>query len=91
VIRRFGYDPRPHRGDHFPCRPDFSARASHTRFEPRHLDGPHFLSRGSCPTGSNGEVLKTVKISSDCMVKCRNPKIYPTNPSTEPPTSSRPV
>jgi hypothetical protein len=29
---------------------------SHTHLEPRHLNGPHFLRRGSRPTGSNGEV-----------------------------------
>jgi hypothetical protein len=42
VSRHFGYGPRPHRGDRFPCRPGFSPGASHTRSEPRHLDGPHF-------------------------------------------------
>jgi hypothetical protein len=42
VPRRFGYDPRPHHGDHFPCRPSFSIGGSYTRLEPRHLDGPHF-------------------------------------------------
>jgi hypothetical protein len=88
VPRRFGYDPRPHHGDYFPCMPDFSAGASHTHFETRHLDGPHFPHRGSHPTGSSGEVLKTVKTSSGHMVKCWIPKIYLTNPSTEPSTSS---
>jgi hypothetical protein len=29
---------------------------SYTCFEPRHLDGPHFLRRCSRPTGSKGEV-----------------------------------
>ena len=89
--RRFGYGPRPHRGDRFPRRPDFSARASHTHLEPRHLDGPRFPRRGSRPTGSSGEVLKTVKTSSGRMVKCWIPKIYLTNPSTEPSTFSRPM
>jgi hypothetical protein len=64
VPRRFGYDPRPHRGDRFPCRADFCVGGSYTQFEPRHLDGPRFPHRGSHPTGSNGEVIKTVKTSS---------------------------
>jgi hypothetical protein len=89
VPRRFGYIPHPHRPDRFPRRTSFSAGASHTHFEPRHLDGPHFPHRGSHPTGSSGEVLKTVKMSSSRMVKCWIPKIYLTNPSTEPSTSSR--
>jgi hypothetical protein len=88
VSRRFGYDPHPHHGDLFPCRPGFPAGGSYTYFEPRHLDGPHFPSCGSCPTGSNGEVLKAVKTFSGRMVKCWIPKIYLTNPSTEPSTSS---
>jgi hypothetical protein len=54
--RRFGYGPRPHRGDCFPCRPGFPARGSFTHFEPRHLDGPHFPRRGSHPTRLSGEV-----------------------------------
>jgi hypothetical protein len=29
----FGYDSRPHRGDRFSCRPDFSAGGSYTHFE----------------------------------------------------------
>jgi hypothetical protein len=48
--RRFGYDPHPHRGDRFPRRPIFLAGGSHIHFELRHLDGPHFLRHGSCPT-----------------------------------------
>jgi hypothetical protein len=91
VPRRFGYNPRPHRGDHFPCGPDFSARGSHTHFDPRHLDGLRFLHRDSHPTGPNGEVQKTVKTSSAPMVKCWISKIYLTNSSTEPSTSSRPM
>jgi hypothetical protein len=55
------------------------------------LDGPHFSRRGSHPTGTSGELLKTVKTSSGRMVKCWIPKIYLTNPSTEPSTSSRPM
>jgi hypothetical protein len=91
VPRRFGYTSRPHRSDRFSCRPDFPIRGSHTHFEPRHLDGPHFPCRGSHPTGASGEVLKTVKTSSGHMVKCWIPKIYLTNPSTEPSTSSSPM
>jgi hypothetical protein len=56
---------------------------SHTHLEPRHLNGPHFLHRGSRPTGSNGEVQRIVKTSSGRMVKCWIPKIYLTNPSIE--------
>jgi hypothetical protein len=70
VPRRFGYGPRPHHGDRFPCRPSFSAGGSHTHLEPRHMDGPCFLHRGSHPTGSNGEVQRIVKTSSSHMVKC---------------------
>jgi hypothetical protein len=54
--RRFGYDPRPHRGDRFPCRPVFPAGGSYTHLEPRHLDGPCFLRHGSCPTQPSSEV-----------------------------------
>jgi hypothetical protein len=88
VPRRFGYNPRPHSGDHFPRGPGFLARGFHTHFEPRYLDGPHFLHRGSCPTGSNGEVQRIMKTSLGRMVKCWIPKIYLTNPSTEPSTFS---
>jgi hypothetical protein len=70
VPSRFGYGPRPHCGDHFSRRPSFSTRASHTHFEPRHLDGLHFPRCGSRPTGSSGEVLKTMKTSFGRMVKC---------------------
>jgi hypothetical protein len=89
--RRLGYSPRPHRGDHFPRRPGFSAGGSYTHFEPRQLNGPRFPYRGSRPTRSNGEVLKAVKTSSGCMVKCWIPKIYLTNPNTESSTSSHPM
>jgi hypothetical protein len=89
--RRFGYSPRPHHGDHFPCRPGFPAGGSFTHFELRHLDGPRFPHRCSHPTRPSGEVQRTVKTSSDRMVKCWIPKIYLTNPSTEPSTFSRPV
>jgi hypothetical protein len=91
VPRRFGYDPRPHRGDHFSRMPGFSTGGSHTHFEPKHLDDPHFSRHGSRPTGSNGEVQRTVKTSSGRMVKCWIPKIYLTNPSTKPSPFSHPM
>jgi hypothetical protein len=69
VPRRFGYGPRSRRGDRFPCRPGFPAGGSFLHFEPRHLDGPHFPRCGSCPTRLSGEVQRTVKTSSDRMVK----------------------
>jgi hypothetical protein len=83
VPRCFGYVPRSHRGDRFLRRSSFPTGVSHTHFEPRHLDGSHFLCHGSHPTGSNNEVLKIVKTSSGRMVKCWITKIYLTNPSTE--------
>jgi hypothetical protein len=89
VPRCFGYGSRPHHGDHFPCRHGFCARVSYTHFEPRHLDGPRFPRHGYHPTGSKGEVQKTVKTSSGRMIKCWIPRIYLTNPSIEPSTSSR--
>jgi hypothetical protein len=67
--RRLGYGPRSHRGDRFPGRHGFSVGGSYTRFEPRHLDGAHFLDHGSHPTNSNAEVQKTMKSSSGHMVK----------------------
>jgi hypothetical protein len=91
IPRCFGYGPRPHRGDHYSRRPGFSTTASHTHIEPRHLNGRHFPRCDSHPTGSSGEVLKTVKTSSGCMVKYWIPKIYLTNPSTESSTFSRPM
>jgi hypothetical protein len=75
--RRFGYDPRPHCDDHFPCRPGFPAGWSFTHLEPRHFDSPCFSRCGSCPTRPSGEV--------------QIPNIYLTNPSTESSTLSRPV
>jgi hypothetical protein len=91
VSRCFGYAPCPHRGDRFSCRFGFPAGGSHTHFESRPLDGPYFTYRGSHPTGPIGELLKTMKTSSGRMVKCCIPKIYLTNPSSEPSTSSRPM
>jgi hypothetical protein len=73
VPRHFGYDLRPHRGDRFPI------ERSHTHFEPSYLDGTPFPRRGSCPTGSSGEVLKIMKTSFCRMVECWIPKIYLTN------------
>jgi hypothetical protein len=60
----------------------------HIQFESRRLDGPRFLRRGSRPTRPSGEMQSMVKISSGHMVKCWIPKIYLTNPSTEPSTVS---
>jgi hypothetical protein len=91
VPRRFGYDPHPHRDDRFPRRPNFPAGGSHTHPELRHLDGPRFTHRGSCPTRPNDEVQRIVKTSSGHTVKSWIPKIYLTNPSTEPWTSSHPM
>jgi hypothetical protein len=91
VPRHFGYGPHPHRGDHFPRRPGFSARGSYTHFELRHLDGPRFPCHGSCPTRPNGEMQRIVKTPSGRMVKCWIPNIYLTNSSTEPSTPSRPM
>ncbi len=89
--RRFGYDPRPHRGDRFPRRPGFPTGRSFPHFESRHLDGPRFPHRGSRPTRPSGEVQRIVKTSSGRMVKCWISKIYLTNPSTESSTFSRPL
>jgi hypothetical protein len=57
VPGRFRYGSRPHRGDCYPRMPGFFAGASHTRFEPRHFDGPHFL--------------VVVHVSLDQMVRCK--------------------
>jgi hypothetical protein len=69
VPRCFGYGPCSDRGDCPPHRHSFPAVGSYTRFEPRHLDSPHFPHCGSHPTRSNGEVQNIVK-SSGHMVKC---------------------
>jgi hypothetical protein len=68
--KHFGYGTRPHRSDRPPRRHDFPTGGAYTRFEPRHLDNPHFLRCGSHSTRSNGEVQKTMKTSSGRMVKC---------------------
>jgi hypothetical protein len=89
--RRFGYDPRPHCGDRFPCRTGFPTGGSFPHLDLRHLDGPRFLRHGSHPTWSSGEVQRTVKTSYGRMIKCWIPKIYLTNLSTEPSTFSHPM
>jgi hypothetical protein len=89
--KHFGYSPRLHRGDHFPCRPGFPTGGSFTHLEPRHLDDPRFPHRGSRPTRPSGEVQRIVKTSSSRMVKCWITKIYLTHPSTEPSTHSHPM
>jgi hypothetical protein len=89
--RCFGYGPRPRRSDHFPHRPGVPGGWSYTHFEPRHLDGPHFSCRGSRPTRPSGEVQRTMKTFSGRMVNGWIPKIYLTNPSTEPSTFSHPI
>jgi hypothetical protein len=91
VSRHFGYGSCPHHGDRPSHRHDFPTGESYTRFESRHLDGPHFPRCGSCPIHSNDKVQKVVKTSSGRMVKCWIPKFYLTNSNTEPSTSSRPV
>jgi hypothetical protein len=91
VPRRFGYGPRPHRGDHFLHRPGFPTGGAHTHFEPRHLNDPRFPRRGSYPTRPNGEMERIVKTSSSRMVKYWIPKIYLTHPSTESSTPSHPM
>jgi hypothetical protein len=88
---RFSHGPCSHHGDRPPRRHSFPARGSYTRLEPIHFDGPCLPHRGSHPTSLNGEVLKTMKTSSGCMVKCWIPKFYLTNPNTEPSTFSRPL
>jgi hypothetical protein len=86
--RRFGYDPCSHRGDRPLRRRVFPAEGFYTHFELRHLDDPYFPHRDSRSTRPNGEVQKTVKTSLGRMVKWWIPKIYLTNPITEPLTSS---
>jgi hypothetical protein len=84
----FSYSPRPHRGDHFPRRHVFPGGGFHTHLELRHLDGLYFPHCGLRPTRSSDVVQRIVKTSSGRMVKCWIPKIYLTNPSTEPSTFS---
>jgi hypothetical protein len=91
VPKYFSYNLRSHCRDHFLHRASFPTGGSHTHFQLRHLNGPCFLRHGSRPTQPNGEVQRTVKTSSDRMVKCWVPKIYLTNPSTEPSIFSCPM
>jgi hypothetical protein len=91
VPRRFGHSAHPHCGNRFPCSHGFPTGESYTHFEPRHLDGPHFPHHGSHPISSKSEVQKTMNTSLGRMVKCWIPKIYLTDPSTEPSTSSHPM
>jgi hypothetical protein len=91
VPRLFGYGPRSHHGDCFPCRHGFLVVGSYTQLEPKHLDDPNFPHHNSHPTGSNGEVQNTVRTSSGRMLKSWIPEIYLTNPSTETSTSSHPM
>jgi hypothetical protein len=88
VPRCFGYVPRPHRDDCPPRRHGFPARGAYSQFELSCFDGPRFPHRYSCPTRSNGGVQRIVKTSTCRMVKCWIPKIFLTNPSTEPLTFS---
>jgi hypothetical protein len=68
--RRFGYGPRPHRGDRFPRRHVYPVGGSCTHLELRHLDGPRFPRHGLRPTQPTGEVKRIVKTFFGCMVKC---------------------
>jgi hypothetical protein len=70
VPRCFGYGPHHYRGDRFSRRSGFPVGTSYTHLEPRHLDGPCFSRRGSCPTQPNDEVERIVKTFSGRMVKC---------------------
>jgi hypothetical protein len=84
VPRHFGFDPRSHHGARPPCRHDSSTRGAYSHFEPSRFDGPRFSRHGSHPTLSNGEVQRIVKTSSGRMIKYWIPKIFLTNPNTEP-------
>jgi hypothetical protein len=88
VPGRFGVDPRSHRCVRPPRRHGFFARGVYSHFEPSRFDDPHFSRRGSRPTHSNGEVQRIGKTYSGRVVKCWIPKIFLTNPSTEPSTFS---
>jgi hypothetical protein len=88
VPGHFGVNPHSHRGVRRPCRHGFPARGVYSHFESSRFDGPRFPHRGSHPTRSNGEVQRVGKTSSGHMVKCWIPKIFLTNPNTEPSTFS---
>jgi hypothetical protein len=91
VPRCFGHGPRFHHGDHFPRKSGFPAEGSHTHFELRHLNGPHFPCRGSRPTRSSDVVQRIIETFSGRMVMWWISKIYLTNPITEPSTFSHPL
>jgi hypothetical protein len=88
VPRHFDFDPRSHHGDRPPRRHGSPTRGAYSHFEPSHFDDSCFPRHGSCPTHTNCEVHDTVVTSSGHMVKCWIPKIFLTNPSTEPSTFS---
>jgi hypothetical protein len=88
VPGHFGVDPRSHRGVRPLCRHGFPARGVYSHLESSRFDGPHFPRRGSRPTRLNGEAQRIVKTSSGHMVKCWIPKIFLTNPRSEPSTFS---
>jgi hypothetical protein len=67
----------------------FGPRENH--FEPRRFGYGPRPHRGLCSTRPSGAVQRTVETSSGRMVKCWIPKIYLTNPNTEPSTFSHPV
>jgi hypothetical protein len=87
----FGVDPLSHHGVCPPRRHGLPVRGVYSHFEPSRFDDPLFPHRGSCPTRSNGEVERIVTTSLGQMVKCWIPKIFLTNPSTEPSTFSHPM
>jgi hypothetical protein len=88
VPGHFDVDPRSHCGVCPLRRYGFPARGVYSHFELSRFDGPCFPQCGSCPTRSNGESQRIVKTFSGRMVKCWIPKIFLTNPSTEPSTFS---
>jgi hypothetical protein len=89
VPRCFGFNPHSCHGARPTRRHSSPARGAYSHFELSCFDGPHFPYHGSRLTRSNCEVHKIVVTSSCHMVKCWIPKIFLTNPSTEPSTFSR--
>jgi hypothetical protein len=88
VPGRFDVNPRFHLGIRSPRRHGFPVRGVYSHYELTRFDGSCFPHHGSHPTRSNGEVQRIVKTSLCHMVKCWIPKIFLTNPSTEPSTFS---
>jgi hypothetical protein len=84
VLDCFGVDPRSHHGVCPVHKHGFPARGIYSHFEPSRFDSPCFFCCGSRLTRSNDEVQRIVKASSGHMIKCWIPKIFLTNPSTEP-------